>query len=102
MSTPVRRDRGQATVLLLACIALIAVITVAVAALGRRLVAHQRAQSAADAAALAGTTSGRASASRLATVNGGVLIAYVKAGDDVIVVVEVDGERATARATDGP
>ena len=102
MSTPRRRDRGQATMLLLGCIALIAVIAVAVAGFGRRLVARQRAQTAADAAALAGTTSGRAGASRLASANGGVLISFVEAGDDVIVVVEVGGERATARATDGP
>jgi hypothetical protein len=30
------------------------------------------------------------------------LISYVEAGDVVTVVVDVDGERATARATDGP
>ena len=96
------RDRGQATVLLLACVAFIAVTAVAVAAFGRRIVARHHAEMAADAAALAGTTAGRAGAARLAAANGAALISFVEAGDDVIVVVEVDGERARARATDGP
>src|SRR5690349_12629136 len=89
-----RGDRGQATLLLLGCIALAAVVAVAVGALGVRLVARQRAQTAADAAALAGTTGGRPAAERLASSNGGQLVAYLEDGDDVSVTVVVAGERA--------
>jgi hypothetical protein len=95
-------DRGQAAMLLLACVALIAAVAVAAGALGVRIAARERAQTAADAAALAGVTDGRAGAARLAAANGGRLVSYSEAGDDVTVVVEVDGERSRARATDGP
>jgi hypothetical protein len=96
------RDRGQATLLLLACVAVLAVVAVSAAAFGARLVARHRAQDAADAAALAGTSTGAAGAHRLAAANGAALLAFRQVGDVVSVVVEVDGERATARATDGP
>ncbi|MEO5900145.1 MAG: pilus assembly protein TadG-related protein [Ilumatobacteraceae bacterium] len=95
-------DRGQATMLLLACVAFIAVVVVAAGAFGERLVARQRAQGAADAAALAGTTAGVVGAQRLAAANGATLVSFAEAGDEVTVVVEVRGERAMARATDGP
>ena len=68
----------------------------------QRIVDRGRAQTAADAAALAATDGGRAAAQRLAASNGAVLVSYAEAGDVVTVVVEVDGERAMARATDGP
>jgi hypothetical protein len=96
------RDRGQAVMLLLACLALIGMVAIGAAALGARIVARQRAQTAADAAALAGTTSGRAGAGRLAAANGGRLVSYVEVGEEVTVVVDVAGEHARARATDGP
>jgi hypothetical protein len=88
--------------LLLACVVLIAVVAGAAGAFGGRLVARQRAQTAADAAALAGTTSGVAGARLLAADNGAVLVSFAAAGDEVTVVVAVHGQRATARATDGP
>ena len=95
-------DHGQATVVLLGCVALAAVVAVGAGELGVRLVHRQRAQTAADAAALAGVTGGPAAAARLAGVNGARLVSFTADGDDVLVVVEVDGERAAARATDGP
>jgi hypothetical protein len=90
--------------LLLACVAIIAVVAVAVGALGARLVARQRAHVAADAAALAAATAGAGAsdARRLAATNGAQLVSFVASGDTVTVVVEVHGERATARATSGP
>ena len=88
--------------LLLACVAFIAVVAVAAGTFGARLVARQRAQGAADAAALAGTAAGVVGARRLAALNGATLVSFAEAGDEVTVVVEVHGERATARATDGP
>lgn len=96
------RDRGQAVVLLLAVVVIATLSLVAVGLFGRRVVDRGRAQTAADAAALAATTGGRPAAERLASSNGGRLITYRELDDVVVVVVDVDGERATARATDGP
>jgi hypothetical protein len=95
-------DRGQALVLLLAVVAMVSLAIVGVGAFSARIVDRGRAQTAADAAALAGTAGGRSAAARLAISNGATLISYAEAGDVVTVVVDVDGERAAARATDGP
>lgn len=100
--TTARRDSGQAVVLLLAVVVMAALSVVAVGLFGQRIVDRGRAQTAADAAALAATEGGRSAAQRLATRNGAVLVGYSEAGDVVTVVVELRGERATARATDGP
>jgi hypothetical protein len=97
-----RRDRGQAVVLLLAVVVMAALAVVATGKFGGRIVDRGRAQTAADAAALAATIGGRPAAVRLASGNGAQLISYTVAGGAVTVVVEVNGERATARATDGP
>ena len=96
------RDRGQAVVLLLAVVVFAVLSLVAVGLFGRRVVDRGRAQTAADAAALAATIGGRPAAERLASSNGGRLISYGESDDVVVVVVDVGGERATARATDGP
>lgn len=103
-STPLRhhREQGQAATLLLVCVTFITLAAVGAGELGARMVARQRARAAADAAALAATSTGRAGALRLASANGARLVAFVEHGDEVTVTVEVRGERATARATDGP
>lgn len=88
--------------LLLAVVVMAALTVVAVGRFGQRIVDRGRAQTAADSAALAATHGGRAAAQRLASGNGADLISYTQAGDVVTVVVELGGERATARATDGP
>jgi hypothetical protein len=95
-------DRGQAVVLLLAAVVMAALGVVAVGLFGERIVDRGRAQTAADAAVLAATTGGQPAAARLAADNGARLVGYTEVGDAVTVVVEVGGERATARATDGP
>jgi cytochrome c biogenesis protein ResB len=95
-------DRGQAVILMIAVLAVVATLAVAVVTAGRALWLRQRAAVAADAAALAGTTGGRPAAERLSALNGGALVSFVEEGDDVTVVVEVGGHRATARASDGP
>ena len=95
-------DVGQAMVLLVAVVAMAASSVVAVGMFGERIVDRGRAQTAADAAALAATVGGRSVAARLAADNGADLVSYSEIGDVVTVVVDVDGERATARATDGP
>lgn len=102
----VRRRRfdecGQATVLLLAVMVLAVLTTVALGHFAARLSARDRAQAAADAAALAGTTGGRRSAEQLAAANGGVLVSFAAVGEAVQVTVLCDGESATARATRAP
>jgi len=95
-------DRGQAVALLLAVVVMAALGLVAVGLFGERIVDRGRAQTAADAAALAATIGGYSAAARLAADNGAQLVSFSEAGDTVTVVVDVDGERATARATDGP
>ncbi len=96
------RDRGQAVVLLLAVIVLAVVVAAAAAAFGVRLAHRQQAQAAADAAALAGALEGRAAAAAVAAANDADLLSFVALGDDVLVVVAVGGERASARATRAP
>ena len=95
-------DRGQAVLLMMAVLAIVATLAFAVVGAGRELWLRQRAGVAADAAALAGTTGGRSAAARLAALNGGELLSFVEDGDDVTVVVVVGRHRATARASDGP
>ena len=99
---PERGERGQAVVLLLVVVAMAALAVVAVGQFGQRLVVHGRAQIAADAAALAATSGGRPAAARLAARNGAVLTSYSEAGGAVTVIVQIDGQEAVARATDGP
>ncbi|CAN5552747.1 hypothetical protein BH10ACT2_BH10ACT2_13720 [soil metagenome] len=97
-----RRDRGQAIVLVLAAVVVAVVFAVAMGRLSARLIDKQQAQVAADAAALAGVTGGRAAAERLATANDGVLIVFIVTGDEVMVEVQVATESAQARATRAP
>jgi hypothetical protein len=97
-----RKDHGQAVVLLLAVVVMAALSLVAVGLFSKRVLDRAQAHTAADAAALAATTGGRAAAERLAGSNGGQLVSYREDGDLVVVVVEVSGERAMASATDGP
>jgi Flp pilus assembly protein TadG len=79
-----------------------ALMCLAVAGLGRAMLDRQRAQTAADAAALAGVSGGRSAAAQLATRNHGTLVQFHVDGLDVVVVVVVGSARATARAGDGP
>jgi hypothetical protein len=64
------------------------------------LVDEARARTAADAAALAGVTSGRDAAAALADANGGHLVGF-SAGTDGTVAVEVTVGRAHATARAG-
>ena len=70
-----------------------------VAHLGARAHVMARAQTAADAAALAGAVAGDGAARELATANGAVLSGLVTAGPAVRVEVTLDGVRAVAAAT---
>ena len=97
------RDRGSMMVVtVLVVTAFAAAVLIAVQPVLDELVDRQRARAAADAAALAGVTDGRQGAAALAAANGATLVAWSESGDEVTVVVAVDGQRARARATDAP
>jgi predicted MarR family transcription regulator len=97
------RDRGSMFVFTtLVGVAMCAAVTLALVPFLTDLVHRQRAQSAADAAALAGVTGGRAASDRLADANDGVVVAWTRDGRAVTVTVTVGDRRATARATDEP
>lgn len=97
-----RRPRGSnvgsATVIVVAVVVVLASLALAVGRFGRRLNDAARAQTAADAAALAGTIGGIERATELAQANDAQLVAFVSHGDEVLVTVSVDGVQATARA----
>jgi hypothetical protein len=106
----VQNERGQATPLVLAAVVLVAVMMIATAGFGGRLVRQEQAQAAADAAALAGVSGGRAAAMQLAAANGAELVSYAEEGVDEVtrirltvrVTVRVHDATATARATRAP
>ena len=96
------RDRGQAVVLLLIVVVMAALAVVGTGRFSVRVIDRGRAQTAADAAALAAVAGGRIAAGRLAVDNGARLVSFAEADGAITVVVDVAGQRATARATDGP
>ena len=98
-------DGGQAAPLMAVVVLVLMMAVVATVEVGRLLDESARARTAADAAALAGASAGRAEASALAAANGGRLLSYTEhelAGDAdaLLVTVEVRVGRAsrTARA----
>jgi predicted RND superfamily exporter protein len=97
------RDRGSMLVfVMLVGVALTAAVTLALLPVLVGLVDHAKAQSAADAAALAGVTGGEPASSAIAAANDATLVAWSRSGSDVTVTVEVGMQRATARATNAP
>ena len=78
-----------------------AMLAIGVGRVGAVVVQRQRAQIAADAAALAGVRGGRATAAAVATANGAALQSFDVRGDEVLVTVTVGAVDASARATDG-
>jgi hypothetical protein len=79
-----------------------ALLAIGVGRAGVVVVQRQRAQIAADAAALAGVRGGRATAGAVAAANGAALQSFEVRGDEVLVTVTVGAVDASARATDGP
>lgn len=97
------RDRGSMLVfVMMVGVALTAAITLAMVPVLADLAERQQARSAADAAALAGVTGGRAEAASIAQRNDGVLVGWSRTGREVTVEVRVGDQLAVARATDGP
>jgi hypothetical protein len=86
-------------------VVLAVLFAVALARFGATVTDHERAQAAADAAALAATDGGREAAERIAVANGAVLTAFTVLDaptGTVIVTVAVGASSATARATRAP
>jgi hypothetical protein len=97
-----RSDRGQAVLVLAVVVVVVALVAIGFARAADVVLDRQQAQTAADAAALAGLQGGRSAAARLAAANGAVLVSFVEAGSMVTVVVSRGEVRARARASDGP
>ncbi len=91
-------DRGQATPLLAIVLVLAALLLVPTGLLIRATVERAQAQSAADAAALAGALDGEDAARQVAADNGARLVAYAAFDDWVQVTVVIGDRRAMARA----
>ena len=90
--------RGQATPLWAVVLLLASLLLVPLGLVARATIERSRAQSAADAAALAGALDGEDEARAIARLNGARVERYDQQGDLVEVVVVVGGRRATARA----
>lgn len=91
-------QRGASLPLIGFVLAVMLMTTSVVIGLAVRVVDRAQAQSAADAAALAGVMEGRSGADRLARANGGALVSFEASDNAVQVVVQVDRWRAEARA----
>ena len=92
------RERAAVTILVAVFMLLAALLMVRVVELGAAAASRARAQTAADAAALAGVVEGREGADEIARRNGATLVAWVEEADQVQVTVRVDDAEATARA----
>lgn len=93
-----RSDRGQALPLLLLAVLLAGATMLVLTELGRRAIVDAEARTAADAAALAGATDGPEAAHEVARENDARIVGYEPLGDEVRVVVQIDGRRAVAQA----
>ena len=93
-----RRDQGQALPLLAGVLALVATVAIGLVALGNLVGERARAQTAADAAALAGAARGRPAAVAMARENHGDLESFAVQGAEVEVTVRVGDATATSRA----
>lgn len=98
------RDRGQAAVaFVIVATVLFVVMVAALATMGRHAIDRGRAQSAADAAALASLDGGRSIASDFARRHGAQVVSWTQGPDhEVTIVVRVGEATATARATNEP
>ena len=97
-----RSEQGQALPLVAVMVALTALVALGLGRVGSVVVARAEAQTAADAAALAGAAHGRSAAEALSAANAGRLASWRAAGRDVEVTVTVRGETARARARRDP
>lgn len=99
---PRSSDSGQALGLVLCAIAFIAMVAIGVSRFGIRLVQSAQAQTAADAAALAGVTGGAGAAELIARANGARVISWSAVEGDFTITVGLGAAVATARASQQP
>lgn len=93
-----QEERGQVTPLVALMICLVGFAALQIGDLGGAARERAAAQTAADAAALAGAAEGHAGAEDLARANGGRLLSFREIDADVLVEVQVGEVRAKARA----
>ncbi len=91
-------ERGAALPLVALALALMLSSVWIIAGVAERAVDRAQAQSAADAAALAGVADGEGAARRVAGSNDATLVSFAQEGNEVVVTVVHDGVRAIARA----
>ena len=91
-------ERGQATPLWAIVLLLAALLLVPMGLVARATIERAEAQSAADAAALAGALEGEGEARAIAAANGARVERYRQLGPVVEIIVVVGDRRATARA----
>lgn len=94
-----RGDEGQVLPLLAGVLALLATVLIGMVALGNMVGERAQAQTAADAAALAGAARGRPAATAMAHENRGELESFAARDGEVEVTVRVGDARATSRAS---
>lgn len=92
-------QHGSATFVALAALVLCVAMLHGVSRLGTAMLAHQRAQSAADLVALAGASGGHAAAAEVARRNAATLVHWGVEAGVVSVQVRRDGVIARAAAT---
>lgn len=95
-------DGGQAMPLAIAAVVVAGLLTIALGSMAGDVVDSARAQTAADAAALASIEGGRAAASDMAVENGGSVVSWSQQGAVFTVSVRIGDAVAVARATGGP
>lgn len=94
-------ERGSFLPLVALGLALVVVAGLLLAGFGRATGDRARAQTAADAAALAGVVEGREAAEELAAANGAELLEFRREGAEVVVRVRLGRSLASARAALG-
>lgn len=98
----VGKDRGSVTVLMAGALMLVGLMLWGAGELGGATVQRSRAQTAADAAALAGAVEGESAAQHLAIINGGTLVNFTAlvslGGTDATATVDIGDARASATA----
>lgn len=100
-----RDEQGQSAVLLLVTAAVMSVVLLAaLVEFGATVHDRSRAQTGADAAALASLDGGRAAALEFATRHGATIVSWSRGpgANEVTVVVRVGDTTATARASNAP
>ncbi|CAB4698692.1 MAG: hypothetical protein F2934_00080 [Actinobacteria bacterium] len=91
-------DRGSVSLIVIGVVAVAVALLLSIGRFGRDLDDSARAQTAADAAALAGVQGGRQLAAEVAEANGAELVSFVADNGSVRVTTAVSGAVASARA----